>query len=75
MFILKQNLLFKNFSYVKKISKTQKGYDFFVEAMIALMNKDNKNATNSARKMKGLLKEETSLNFLLESEILKIEKK
>ncbi len=71
----KTKFTFQKFLFAKKISKTQKGYDFFVEAMIALMNKDNKSATNSARKMKGLLKEETSLNLLLESEILKIEKK
>ena len=43
--------------------------------MIALHNKDNKTAINSARKMKGVLKNDTSLNLLLQSEILKIEKK
>ena len=53
----------------------QKGYDFFVESMIALFNKDNKTAINSARKMKEILQKDTSLNLLLQSEILKIEKK
>ena len=43
--------------------------------MIALLNKDNKTAINSARKMKGILKNDTSLTLLLQSEILKIEKK
>lgn len=71
----KTKFIFQKHSYTKKFTKTQKGYDFFVEAMIALLNKDNKSATNFARKMKGLLKEETSLNLLLQSEILKIEKK
>jgi len=71
----KTKFAFQKYSYVKKLTKTQKGYDFFVEAMIALLNKDNKSATTSARKMKGLLKQETSLNLLLQSEILKIEKK
>ena len=71
----KTKFTFQKYSYVKKFSKAQKGYDFFVEAMIALLNKDNKSASISARKMKGLLKEETSLNLLLQSEILKIEKK
>jgi len=71
----KTKFTFQKYSYVKKFSKAQKGYDFFVEAMIALLNKDNKSASISARKMKGLLKEETSLNLLLKSEILKIEKK
>ena len=71
----KTKFIFEKYSYVKKFNKTQKGYDFFVEAMIALLNKDNKSATASARKMNGLLKQELSLNLLLQSEILKIEKK
>ena len=66
---------FQKYSYIKKFNKTQKGYDFFVEAMIALMNKDNKAASKSAQKMKGLLNNEVSLSLLLQSEILKIEKK
>ena len=71
----KTKFVFQKYSYVKKLTRTQKGYDFFVDSMIALLNKDNKSATNSARKMKGILKEDTSLNLLLQSEILKIEKK
>ncbi len=71
----KTKFVFQKYSYVKKLNKKQKGYDYFVEAMISLLNKDNKSATVSARKMKGLLKEDTSLNLLLQSEILKIEKK
>jgi HemY protein len=71
----KTKFVFQKYSYIKKFKRTQKGYDFFVESMIALLNKDNKTAINSARKMKGVLKEETSLNLLLQSEILKIEKK
>ena len=71
----KTKFVFQKYSYTKKFEKTQKGYDFFVESMIALLNKDNKTATNFARKMKGILKQDTSLNLLLQSEILKIEKK
>jgi HemY protein len=71
----KTKFVFQKYSYTKRFEKTQKGYDFFVESMIALLNKDNKTAINSARKMKGILKNETSLNLLLQSEILKIEKK
>ena len=71
----KTKFVFQKYSYVKKLTKTQKGYDFFVDAMIALLNKDNTTASNSAKKMKGLIKEDTSLNLLLQSEILKIEKK
>ena len=71
----KTKFIFQKYSYIKKFERTQKGYDFFVESMIALFNKDNKTAINSARKMKGILKEEKSLNLLLQSEIHKIEKK
>ena len=71
----KTKFIFQKYSYIKKFERTQKGYDFFVESMIALLNKDNKTAINSARKMRGILKEEKSLNLLLQSEILKIEKK
>ena len=71
----KTKFVFQKYSYVKKLTRTQKGYDFFVESMIALLNKDNKSATNSARKMKGILKEDARLNLLLQSDILKIEKK
>jgi HemY protein len=71
----KTKFVFQKYSYVKKFTRKQKGYDFFVESMIALLNKDNKTAINSARKMRGILKEGTSLNLLLQSEILKIEKK
>ena len=71
----KTKFVFQKYSYIKKFERTQKGYDFFVESMIALLNKDNKKAINSARKMGGILKNDTSLNLLLQSEILKIEKK
>ena len=71
----KTKFVFQKYSYLKRFERTQKGYDFFVESMIALLNKDNKTAINSARKMKGILKNNTSLNLLLQSEILKIEKK
>lgn len=71
----KTKFVFQKYLYIKKFQRMQKGYDFFVESMIALLNKDNKTAINSARKMKGLLKKDTSFNLLLQSEILKIEKK
>ena len=60
----KTKFVFQKYSYTKRFEKTQKGYDFFVESMIALLNKDNKAAINSARKMKGILKKDTSLNLL-----------
>ena len=70
----KTKFVFHKYLYDKKLKKTQKGYDYFVEAMIALLNNDNRSASNSAKKMRGFLKKETSLNLLLQSEILKIEK-
>ena len=67
---------FQKYKYVKKLSKIQKGYNYFAEAMIALLNKDNRHASISAKKMRNLLsKEDSSLNLLVQSEILKIEKK
>ena len=71
----KTKFVFQKYSYIKKFKRVQKGYDFFVESMIALHNNDNKTAINFARKMKGILKNDTSLNLLIQSEILKIEKK
>ena len=71
----KTKFVFQKYSYTKRFERNQKGYNFFVESMIALLNKDNKTAISSAKKMKGILKKDTSLNLLLQSEILKIEKK
>ena len=64
------NYLLKN-----KYQKIEKGYYHFVQAMIAVANKDNKSAISSHRKMKAYLKNDRSLSLLLKSEVLKIEKK
>ena len=56
----KTKFIFRKYSLSKKISKTRKGYDYFVDAMISLLNKDNNNAIISAKKMRGLLKNETT---------------
>ncbi len=58
-----------------KYKKIEKGYFYFVEAMIALANKDNRNATILYKKMNSYLKNEKSLSLLLKSEVYKIEKK
>ena len=58
-----------------KYKKIDKGYVYFVDAMIAVANKDNKTATKSHRKMTSYLKDDPSLSLLLKSEVLKIEKK
>ena len=59
----------------KKYKRIEQGYLFFVDAMIAIANKDNKTAIKSHRKMTSYLKDDPSLSLLLKSEVLKIEKK
>ncbi len=58
-----------------KYNKIEKGYLHFVDAMIAVANKDNKTASKSHKKMISYLKDDPSLSLLLKSEVLKIEKK
>ncbi len=58
-----------------KYNKIEKGYLHFVDAMIAVANKDNKTALKSHKKMVMYLKDDPSLSLLLKSEVLKIEKK
>ena len=58
-----------------KYNKIEKGYLHFVDAMIAIANKDNKTALKSHKKMVSYLKDNPSLSLLLKSEVLKIEKK
>ena len=57
-----------------KYKKIEKGYFYFVEAMIAIANKDNKSASNSHKKIIKFLKDDPSLSLLLKSEVFKIEK-
>ncbi len=58
-----------------KYNKIEKGYLHFVDAMIAVANKDNKTALKSHKKMVSYLKDDPSLSLLLKAEVLKIEKK
>ncbi len=58
-----------------KYKRIQKGYFYFVDAMIAIANKDGKTASRSHKKMTAYLKDDPSLSLLLKSEVLKIEKK
>tara|TARA_Y200000002_G_scaffold361010_1_gene346742 strand:- start:307 stop:1596 length:1290 start_codon:yes stop_codon:yes gene_type:complete len=58
-----------------KYKKIEKGYFYFVDAMIAVANKDNKTAIKSHKKMNSYLKDDPSLSLLLKSEVLKIERK
>ena len=71
----KSRFKFQKYLLAKKNKNLEKGYSYFVEAMIALANKDKKTAIQSNYKMKKFLVNEQSLSLLLNSEILKIEKK
>ena len=71
-FYFKSRYNLQKYFLLKKNKKLQKGYEYFVEAMIALANKDKKNAVSASYKMKKLIKDDQSLSLLLNSEIFKI---
>ncbi len=73
--IFKSRLTLNNYIIKSRYGKLQKGYFHFVDAMIAIANKDNRNASKSHKKMNKYLKDDPSLSLLLESEVYKIEKK
>jgi len=71
----KAKFSFHKYILVSKSKKLEKGYSFFVDAMIAIANKDNKKAISSNKKMLTYLKDDPTLSLLLQAEVLKIEKK
>ncbi len=71
----RSRLLLGKYFLKNKYNKIEKGYLHFVDAMIAIANKDNKTALKSHKKMVSFLKDDPSLSLLLKSEVLKIEKK
>ncbi len=71
----KSRFSIQNFILKNKFKKIEKGYYYFVEAMIAIANKDHKTAINSHKKMSTYLKDNQTLSLLLKSEVFKIEKK
>ena len=72
-FLFKTRLSLSHYFLKNKYKKLEKGYFYFVEAMIAISNKDNKNAVKSHKKMTNYLKDDPSLSLLLRSEVYKIE--
>ena len=74
-FYFKSRYNLQKYFLLKNNNKLKKGYSYFVEAMIALANKDKKNAVIANNKMKKLIKDDQGLSLLLNSEIFKIEKK
>ncbi len=71
----KSRLSINKYFLKNKYNKLEKGYIHFVEAMIAIANKDNRNAIKSHKKMNTYLKHDPSLSLLLKSEVYKIERK
>ena len=66
----KTRFSFQRYLFVQKYKRLQKGYNYFVDAMIAIANKDNKLAISSNNKMTNYLKEDPGLSLLLKSEVL-----
>ena len=75
IFFFKSKFSINNFILKNKYKKLEKGYFYFVEAMISVANKDNKNAIKFHKKMNSFLKDDRSLSLLLKSEVYKIERK
>ncbi len=71
----KSRLSLGNYFLKNKYKKLERGYQYFIEAMIAISNKDNKSAIKFHKKMNNYLKNDPSLSLLLQSEVYKIEKK
>ena len=65
---------FSSLKHMRNNNNYQKGYQAFTQGMIALANKDYKNAILENKKVSKYL-EDKSLSLLLMSETLKIEKK
>ena len=78
---LLQNYFFKikfkisKYKLNKNISIQEKGYDSFLNGMIAIANKDYKKAMLESKKTTNYLKHKSGLSLLLESEVYKVEKK
>jgi len=73
-YFFKARFSFQKYLFLKKYKRLQKGHNYFVDAMIAIANKDNKLAISSNHKMENYLKDDQGLSLLLKSEVLKIEK-
>ena len=74
-FYFKTKYFFNKFKISKKIKNQEKGYNSFVNGMIALANKDYKKAILESNKMSNYLDGSPSLSLLLKSEVYKVEKK
>ena len=73
-FYFKTKFKFKKYKLSRKLISKEKGYNSFVSGMLALANKDFKNAILESNKVANYLDESTSLSLLLKSEIFKVDK-
>ncbi len=71
----KSKFSFNKYLLKNKYNRLEKGYHYFVEAMIAIANKDNRNAIKFHKKMNSFIKDDPALSLILKSEVFKIEKK
>ena len=71
----KSKFRFTKFKISQKIKAKEKGYNSFVNGMLALANKDYKKAINESKNVSKLLNNDTPLSLLLKSEVFKIDKK
>jgi len=74
-FYFQTKFKFSKFKINHKIKKKEKGYNSFVNGMIAIANKDFNKAIIEGKKVSNYLDDDPSLSLLLKSEIFKIEKK
>ena len=66
---------FLKFKLKNNINKKERGFNAFVNSMIALANKDFKTAIKNSYSVDKFLGSKSSINLLLQSEIYKVEKK
>lgn len=74
-FYFKTKFLVSKFKILSTIKQKEKGYNSFVNGMIALANKDYKKAIQESKKVSNYLDAEKSLSLLLKSEVYKLENK
>ena len=71
----KSRFSINNFFIKNKYKRLEKGHLHFVDAMIAISNKDNRNAIKFHKKMINYIKDDPSLSLLVKSEVYKMERK
>ena len=73
-FYFKLRLRISRYKLNKIALRNKRGYDSFLRGMIALANKDYKNAISETRNISKYMRDNPSLHLLLKAEIFKVEK-